>query len=75
MERICYSDIKENIKNTDSQGGKIMESMENMAVKHIFGSYIMDIKWVPGVNMDDSAKSKAREKELFEVVDDYIEQA
>lgn len=52
-----------------------MESMENVAVKHIFGSYIMNMKWVPGVSRDDSAKSKTREKELFEMVDDYIEQA
>lgn len=52
-----------------------MESMEKTAVKNIFGSYIMNTRWVPGVKRDDSAKSIIREKELFEAVDDYIEQA
>ena len=41
--------------------------------KNIFGSYIYKIRIVPGCEVKESDKEK--EKRLFKMIDDYIEQA
>ncbi len=42
---------------------------------NIFGSYVMNMKYVPGKEEKEDAGAKERERHLFEMVDDYIEQA
>lgn len=42
-------------------------------MKTLFGSYIMKMNEVPGRHV--TKEDKARERKLFEMVDDYIEQA
>lgn len=42
---------------------------------NIFGSYVMNMRQVPGREEKSDAESKERERHLFEMVDDYIEQA
>ena len=42
---------------------------------NIFGSYVMNMRQVPGREEKNDAESKERERHLFEMVDDYIEQA
>lgn len=60
---------------------KKMEEMNMMTaekqipveMKRLFGSYIMKMTEVPGRHA--TKEDKAREQKLFEMVDDYIEQA
>ena len=42
---------------------------------NIFGSYVMNMRQVPGREEKNDAEAKERERHLFEMVDDYIEQA
>ena len=42
-------------------------------IRNLFGSYIMKMTEVPGRHV--TKEDKAKEQELFEMVDDYIEQA
>ena len=42
---------------------------------NIFGSYVMNMRQVPGREEKADAGAKERERHLFEMVDDYIEQA
>jgi hypothetical protein len=42
---------------------------------NIFGSYVMNMRQVPGREEKEDAGAKERERHLFEMVDDYIEQA
>lgn len=42
-------------------------------MRTLFGSYIMKMNEVPGRRV--TKEDKAREQKLFEMVDDYIEQA
>lgn len=46
-------------------------SRENM--RTIFGAYIMSTLAIPG--REQTTETKEKEKEVFEMVDDYIEQA
>ena len=47
------------------------------ANKNIFGAYLLRMRTGPGWNgkPEEEKREKERERELFEVVDDYIEQA
>lgn len=47
----------------------------NYAAANIFGPYIVKTRVIPGVKCLDRKEEKKKEKELFESVDDYIEQA
>ena len=40
-----------------------------------FGSYIMNMRRVPGAEFHNEKEEKRKEKELFETIDDYVEQA
>ena len=51
---------------------KIMKNKKN-PTDNIFGAYIMNTRIISGKK--SSVKDKEREQELFEVIDDYIEQA
>lgn len=46
---------------------------ESIVTKHIFGSYIYNTRVVPRKQKVEEKKEKIRQ--LFEIVDDYIEQA
>lgn len=46
---------------------------ENIVTKNIFGSYIYNTRIVPRKQKMEEKKEKTRQ--LFEIVDDYIEQA
>ena len=46
---------------------------ESIVTRNIFGSYIYNTKFVPGKEKMEEKKEKIRK--LFEIVDDYIEQA
>ena len=50
-----------------------VECRESLVTKNIFGSYIYNTKVVPGRRRMEERKEKI--KQLFEIVDDYIEQA
>ena len=41
---------------------------------NIFGSYIQNLHSVPG-QKPESAKASEAEKQMFEVIDDYVEEA
>lgn len=43
------------------------------AIQNIFGPYIYKIRTIPGCELKKSDKEK--EKRLFQMIDDYIEQA
>lgn len=51
------------------------QTVKNYATANIFGSYILRMREVPGRKIIDELKEKKREKELFETIDDYVEQA
>lgn len=40
-----------------------------------FGPYILTTRIIPGKQQDNIQEEKERENELFEMIDDYIEQA
>ncbi|MBS5284908.1 MAG: hypothetical protein KHY46_13790 [Clostridiales bacterium] len=40
-----------------------------------FGPYILTTRIIPGKQQDNIKEEKERENELFEMIDDYIEQA
>ena len=50
-------------------------AVKNYATASIFGSYILRMREIPGRKIVDERKEKKAEKERFEAVDDYIEQA
>ena len=51
------------------------QTVKNYATANIFGSCILKMREVPGRRIIDELKEKKREKELFETIDDYVEQA
>ncbi|WP_159441991.1 hypothetical protein [Clostridium sp. Marseille-P2415] len=51
------------------------EAQKNQTVNKIFGSYIGNTRFVPGAAEEKDESSKKKEEELFEMVDDYVEQA
>lgn len=51
----------------------MMQAKPCYATKNIFGPYINATILIPG--RQENAKGKEEEKELFEMVDDYIEEA
>lgn len=79
VTHVCYSKDR---KKSKTRSG-IQEGLDMMTnrhyrtgvTNHIFGSYIMNMKQVPGREEKEDAASKERERHLFEMVDDYIEQA
>lgn len=50
-------------------------AQKNYATADIFGKFIASRRVVPDRKEIDEGKAKRKEKELFETVDDYIEQA
>lgn len=50
-------------------------TVKNYATASIFGSYILKMREIPGRKIVDEFKEKKAEKERFEVIDDYVEQA
>lgn len=53
----------------------MIQTQKNQTVNKIFGSYIDNTRSVPGYTEETDENSKKKEKELFEMVDDYVEQA
>lgn len=49
-----------------------VQKQNNFNIGQIFGSYVLNMKYVPG---REDEKYEQKEKALFEVVDDYVEQA
>lgn len=47
----------------------------NDVINNIFGNYIRNMRQVPGREERENGGTKDREQLLFEMVDDYIEQA
>lgn len=54
---------------------KMTQTVKSYATANIFGSYILRMREIPGRSTIDELKEKKKEKELFEVIDDYVEQA
>ena len=52
-----------------------MTATLNYETANIFGSYIMNMRRVPGAEFHNEKEEKRKEKELFETIDDYVEQA
>ena len=52
-----------------------MTATLNYATANIFGSYIMNMRKVPGADFRNEKEEKQKEKDLFEAIDDYVEQA
>lgn len=50
-------------------------TVKNYATASIFESYILKMREIPGRKIVDELKEKKAEKERFEVIDDYVEQA
>lgn len=50
-------------------------TVKNYATANIFGSYILRMREIPGRKIVDELKEKRAERERFEAVDDYVEQA
>ena len=51
------------------------QTVKSYATANIFGSYILRMREIQGRSIIDELKEKKKEKELFEVIDDYVEQA
>lgn len=51
------------------------ETVKNYATASIFGSYIIRMREIPGRKIVDERKEKKAERERFEVIADYVEQA
>lgn len=49
-----------------------VQKQNNLNIGQIFGSYVLNMKYVPG---REDEKYEQKEKALFEMVDDYVEQA
>lgn len=65
-------------RSQDYRGGITMMKNRHYrtgVTSNIFGSYVMNMRQVPGREEKSDAESKERERHLFEMVDDYIEQA
>ncbi|MGL6201505.1 MAG: hypothetical protein ACRC3H_21495 [Lachnospiraceae bacterium] len=52
-----------------------MQAQAYHVTSNIFGPYVLNTKVIPGLEKRDHEKEKKREAELFETIDDYIEQA
>ena len=50
-------------------------TVKNYATASIFGAYILRMREIPGRKIVDELKEKKAERERFEVIDDYVEQA
>ena len=50
-------------------------TVKNYATASIFGAYILGMREIPGRKIVDELKEKKAERERFEVIDDYVEQA
>lgn len=50
----------------------MVQEQNDTKKSRIFGSYVFNMKYVPG---RDEETDKQNEEELFEMIDDYIEQA
>lgn len=58
----------------DKKGETIMmQAQRQYTIGNFFGAYVRNTIIVPG--MKETEDEKKREKELFEIVEDYIEQA
>lgn len=80
VKYLCYSKDRKKKKNAvknDTGGITMMKNRHYRTgvTSNIFGSYVMDMKYVPGREEKEDAGAKERERHLFEMVDDYIEQA
>ena len=53
----------------------MIQTVKSYATANIFGSYIQRMREIPGRSIIDELKEKKKGKELFEVIDDYVEQA
>ena len=51
------------------------KTVKNYATANIFGPYILRMRQVPGLRCSNTTKEKDRERQLFQVIDDYVEQA
>lgn len=51
------------------------KTVKNYATANIFGPYILRMRQVPGRRCYNTPKEKDRERQLFQVIDDYVEQA
>ncbi|MBU5481682.1 hypothetical protein [Blautia sp. MSJ-19] len=51
------------------------QTVKSYATANIFGAYILRMREVPGRRILDELKEKKAERERFEAVDDYVEQA
>lgn len=51
------------------------KTVKNYATANIFGPYILRMRQIPGRKAADILAEKKKEKELFRVIDDYVEQA
>lgn len=89
-EKVCYSVIKEKnqsagqnkdnknniqIKKYFREEAIMTGTVKNYATASIFGSYILRMREIPGRKIVDELKEKKAERERFEAVDDYVEQA
>ena len=50
-------------------------TVKNYATANNFGAYILRMREIPGRKIVDELKEKKAERERFEVIDDYVEQA
>ena len=50
-------------------------TVKNYATANIFGACILRMREIPGRKIVDDRKEKKAERERFEVIDDYVEQA
>ncbi len=51
------------------------KTVKNYATANIFGPYILKMRQVPGRKCMNASRDKNREKQLFQMIDDYVEQA
>lgn len=51
------------------------KTVKNYATANIFGPYILRMRQIPGRKCVNTSRDKEREKQLFQVIDDYVEQA
>lgn len=52
-----------------------MEKQTNQNSNKIFGTHVSNTRCVPGYTEATDENSKKKQEELFEIVDDYVEQA
>ena len=51
------------------------KTVKNYATANIFGPYILRMRQIPGRKCANTSRDKEREKQLFQVIDDYVEKA